>query len=120
MHTDDFTAHLGLVSPSDDQEEQAFLEDLKAYYDNPQIYSDPRAPQVFKTRTTSDVLPHNPTLISAELNGEVIANNLVEVGLALMFRTSNFENPEQVAVIEGIINNFRSAEDINEWRQSLW
>ncbi len=104
-------------------EEIAFFEDLKAAYDNPDIYGVPGVPQLFVVRIISYLLPGNPTLISAVVDGDTMPDNLVEVVFLLMSQDPNF--PETLkkhgnADFAEFIKEAKAEPNFPEWRNALW
>lgn len=70
-------------TPYSPEEIELFLADLKAY-DNPEIFDDPSLPQKYLLRIVSTLLPELPTVVSIEVNGEVLPDALREAMFALV------------------------------------
>lgn len=96
-----------------DPEELAFLEDLKAY-DNPEIYGDPNQSQVFKYRIVNYLLPNNPSIIRAEIDGDLLPDALVEG----MFGLMSVDPPELAKMLaktgDASFEEFRSGLELDE------
>ncbi len=70
-------------------EEIALRKDLSVY-DNGDIYFNPSQPQLFKLGYTSFLLPDNPRLFNADLNGDLLPEHLVNLAWNYISRDPNF------------------------------
>jgi hypothetical protein len=91
-------------------EHQALLEDLNAY-DNPEAFDDLNLPQQYKFRIFSKLLQGRPDVLRIEVNGDILANLLLESFLELSRRF----NPD----FEKEIREFYGDTDLTETRSVL-
>ncbi len=100
-------------------EEQAFWEDLKNAYTNPDIFHDPTQRQVFILPIRSLFLSDNPMLIYSEINGEVFPAHFVEMVKNLTLQNPHLDDElrkygetlEQY--LDGLVNDPEMAEFID-------
>ena len=103
-------------------EELAFLKDLEDAYDNPEIYGQD-VPQRFNVRIISYLLTGNPTLIHAEINGDIMPDNLVEVALYLISLDPNLERTLEKygdTDFAEFARNFEQDPLFPKWRDAQW
>ncbi|HEX8176653.1 MAG TPA: hypothetical protein VF543_16295 [Pyrinomonadaceae bacterium] len=94
-------------------EEKAFLEDVRQYYDNPQVFENPNLPQYYTFRIFAPLLPGAPTIIDVGLNGVDLPDVLREAMLAALrlspeieqviiesFNSSNWEEARAALVVD--------------------
>lgn len=71
-------------------EEVALRKDLSAY-DNGDVYFDPSQPQIFTLNYRSFLLPDKPSLLYAELNGELLPDHLLDATWDTISRDPHFQ-----------------------------
>jgi hypothetical protein len=103
-------------------DELAFLQEIRKAYDNWEIYGTDQA-QVYKLRVWTYLLPGNPTMIRAELDGDILREILIKVVFKALA-----DNPNLSEVLDkvGVMNlaEFRAkleAEmDVPQFRDAQW
>ncbi len=103
-------------------EEQAFWDDLKAGYTNPEIYDDSTQPQIFVLPIRSLFFADKPMLIYSEINGDVFPAHFIELLKHLMTQNPNLDKvlTEYGETLDEHIAGFMDDPNRPEFQSETW